>query len=148
MSATAENMGIAAGNSAQELVSGIVAANDPYAALGCYAHVDSAARTLLEPVILASARLRLFVAAAPDAPADLLDRLTFEADPSLALRLAKNPATPAVALDRLLGRNPDERSRRYIAAHPKANAAILGCCSNQRTHSRVRTILSRATSRA
>ena len=79
---------------ASALIDRLVKAGDPYAALGAYAHAGAMARSELEPIILATPRLRLIVASAPYAPPDLLDRLSRGASAPLALRLVKNPATP------------------------------------------------------
>ena len=105
------------------LIDRLLDAGDPYAALGAYPFADAPDRRALEAVILATPRLRLVFAAAPYAPADLLDRLSIEATAALRLRLAKNPATPPGALTRLLTGDALVRLRRYVAAHPKAEFA-------------------------
>ena len=119
MNCMAGNQHMMPGSVASALFDRLVEAGDPYAALGAYAHAGAAARPALEQVILATPRLRLIVASAPYAPPDLLDRLSCEASAPLALRLVKNPATPTAALGRLLRGNPDDRLRRYMAAHPR-----------------------------
>jgi hypothetical protein len=107
------------------LIDRLLDARDPYAALGAYPFADEPARRALEEVILATPRLRLTFAAAPYAPADLLEGISIEANAATCLRLAKNPATPPSALARLLTGDASDRIRRYVAAHPRASAAML-----------------------
>ena len=125
MNGVAEGSDTVTTDATRALIARLVETGDPYAALGAYAHVPQSARAELADVALATPRLRLIVAAAPYAPADLLDLLSHTADAPLTLRLSKNPATPLAALRRLLGNAPAERVRRYVAAHPRADAALL-----------------------
>ena len=109
----------------RSLIDQLLAKRDPFGALGAYGFAEQADRAALEAVILATQRLRLTVAAAPYAPAQLLDRIGDKANDALRLRLAKNPATPAQSLARLLREKVSDRVQRYIAAHPKAGSATL-----------------------
>src|SRR5690625_1610698 len=102
------------GINTESLIERLVGKGDPYAALGARRWLESAA---LEDIALGSRRQQLIVAAMPFAPADLLRKLSVEADAALALRLAKNPATPGEVLTRLMSGAPAQRIRRYIASH-------------------------------
>ena len=130
MTSRAGTAAMASRDALRALIDRLLDAGDAYAALGAYRFADAPDRQALEAVILATPRLGLIFAAAPYAPAGLLDRISIEANAALRLRLAKNPATPPGALARLLTGDAPARLRRTVAAHPGADAAILSALAS------------------
>ncbi len=143
MTSTAGTAAMATRCAFQALIGRLLDAGDAYAALGAYRFADAPDRQALEAVILATSRLRLIFAAAPYAPAGLLERLSIDANAALRLRLAKNPATPAGALARLLTADAPARLRHYVAAHPGSDAAMLSALAgaDQSRHGRAADFL-------
>lgn len=101
-------------------------ADDPFAAAALYPYAAPQDRPALEARMFGARRDRLQLASAAFLGVAVLQRLAVLGDDeALALRLARNPATPAEALAVLWRRGGGPRLRRLLARHPHTPRPIL-----------------------
>lgn len=111
-------------NPLTDLIAQVQITGDPYLAAALHPWLTAPEQVDIEQAIFAHRRYPRLFAQAAFTPASLLQRLASETDPVVLTKLAKNPATPDIAL-RLLAKQKTPSLLRAIASHPKASASLL-----------------------
>ncbi|BAL27098.1 hypothetical protein [Azoarcus sp. KH32C] len=111
----------------RELAARACADDAPFVAAALYPYAAPSDRAGLEARMFGERRDRLALASAHFVASAVLARLAaLEDDEALQLRLARNPATPAIALAALWRAGTSARQRQLIARHAHTPKVILG----------------------